>query len=311
MSLSLRQAGTIAVAATFLTVLVSAEGSGAAAREPDSAAIQTEPQTQFAAEPVIQPVPLDSAGLERQLSRSHLRLLSEHGLISRPLRDAALEQPLRDEVEQVEVYLAAEKAVDITQSAFAFVVGLGIMLYLTYFLLRDGTEIARKISTLMPMQEGKRRALFQKFIAVVRATIKGSIVVAIVQGILGGMAFYFLDIRAPLLWGVVMGVLSLVPAIGTGLVWAPVAIYLFATGDVQRGIILLAFGLFVISTIDNVLRPILVGKDTQMPDYVVLIATLGGIALMGVNGIIIGPVIAAMFISAWEIFGKDQHATGA
>jgi predicted PurR-regulated permease PerM len=128
---------------------------------------------------------------------------------------------------------------------------------------------------------------------------------------LGGLAFYFLDIRAPLLWGVVMGVLSLVPAIGTGLIWAPVAIYLLATGEMERGFALLLFGLFVISTIDNVLRPILVGKDTQLPDYIVLIATLGGIALLGVNGIIIGPVIAAMFISAWEIFAKDQSASGA
>lgn len=207
--------------------------------------------------------------------------------------------------------IAAEQAVGITQGAFAFMVGLGIMLYLTYFLLRDGTDIARKISTRMPMQEGKRRALFEKFIAVVRATIKGSIVVAIVQGILGGLAFYFLDIRAPLLWGVVMGMLSLVPAIGTGLVWVPVAVYLLATGDMERGFALLLFGLFVISTIDNILRPILVGKDTQLPDYIVLIATLGGIALLGVNGIIIGPVIAAMFISAWDIFAKDQNQAGA
>ncbi len=204
--------------------------------------------------------------------------------------------------------VAAEKALSITQGAFSFAISLGIMLYLTYFLLRDGHSIARKISARLPMQEGKRRALFEKFITVVRATIKGSIVVAIVQGILGGLAFYLLDIRAPLLWGVVMGLLSLVPAIGTGLVWAPVAIFLLATGEVTRGLVLLALGFFVISMIDNVLRPILVGKDTQMPDYVVLIATLGGLALLGMNGIIIGPVIAAMFIAAWDIYADDKDA---
>lgn len=207
------------------------------------------------------------------------------------------------------VRVAAEKALSITQGAFSFMVSLGIMLYLTYFLLRDGGIIVRKISTRMPLQEGKRRALFDKFITVVRATIKGSIVVAIVQGILGGLAFYLLDIRAPLLWGVVMGLLSLVPAIGTGLVWAPVAIFLLATGEVGRGITLLLLGVFVISMIDNVLRPILVGKDTQMPDYVVLIATLGGLALLGMNGIIIGPVIAAMFIAAWDIYADDKDAS--
>ena len=202
--------------------------------------------------------------------------------------------------------VAAEKAVDITQSAFAFVIGLGIMLYLTYFLLRDGGEIADKISTRLPLQAGKRTALFEKFTTVIRATVKGSIVVAIVQGILGGLVFYMLDIRAALLWGVVMGMLSLVPAIGTGLIWAPVGIFLLVTGEMARGITLLLFGFFVISMVDNILRPILVGKDTRMPDYVVLIATLGGISVMGINGFIIGPVIAAMFIAAWDIYADEK-----
>lgn len=207
--------------------------------------------------------------------------------------------------------VAAEQAVNIGQSAFGFFIGLSIMLYLTYFLLRDGRTIAQTVSKRIPMAPHKRRALFEKFITVIRATIKGSIVVAIVQGLVGGLTFYFLDIRAPLLWGVVMGMLSLVPAIGTGLVWVPVAIYLLATGDVTRGIVLLFVGFFVISMIDNILRPILVGKDTRMPDYVVLIATLGGIGVMGINGFITGPVIAALFMAAWDIFAEDQDAAKA
>lgn len=207
--------------------------------------------------------------------------------------------------------VAAEQAVNVGQSAFGFAVGLSIMLYLTYFLLRDGREIAGKISGRIPIHPTKRRALFDKFTTVIRATIKGSIVVAIVQGLIGGLTFYFLDIRAPLLWGVVMGLLSLVPAVGTGLIWVPVAIYLFATGDVTRGIILLGVGIFIISMVDNILRPILVGKDTRMPDYVVLIATLGGIAVMGINGFITGPVIAALFMAAWDIYAEDQDPTKA
>lgn len=207
--------------------------------------------------------------------------------------------------------VVAEQAVNIGQSAFSFVVGLSIMLYLTYFLLRDGRAIAQTVSSRIPMAPAKRRALFEKFITVIRATIKGSIVVAIVQGLVGGLTFYFLDIRAPLLWGVVMGMLSLVPAIGTGLVWVPVAIYLLATGDVTRGVVLLLVGFFVISMIDNILRPILVGKDTRMPDYVVLISTLGGIGVMGINGFITGPVVAAMFMAAWDIFSEDKDLTKA
>jgi predicted PurR-regulated permease PerM len=204
--------------------------------------------------------------------------------------------------------LAAGQAVGVGQSAFSFAMGLGIMLYLTYFLLRDGRALTRTIGTAVPLHPDQRAALFEKFTTVIRATIKGSIVVAAVQGFLGGFIFWMLDIRGVLLWGVVMGVLSLVPAIGTGLIWVPVALYLFATGAVWQGVVLVVCGIFIIGMVDNVLRPILVGADTRMPDYVVLISTLGGIGVMGINGFIVGPVIAALFISAWQIF-SDSRAT--
>ena len=202
--------------------------------------------------------------------------------------------------------IVAGQAVDVGQGAFSFVMGLGIMLYLSYFLLRDGRTLSRRIGEAVPMHPEQRRALFGKFTTVIRATIKGSIIVAAVQGMLGGVIFALLDIRGALLWAVVMGVLSLVPAVGTALVWAPVALYLFATGAIWQGVVLVLFGVLVIGMVDNVLRPILVGKDTRMPDYVVLISTLGGISVMGINGFIIGPVIAAMFIAAWEIFAEQR-----
>ena len=127
------------------------------------------------------------------------------------------------------------------------------------------------------------------------------------QGALGGAIFWILGIQGPLLWGVLMAFLSLLPAIGAALIWAPVAIYFLVTGEIWNGIILTAFGVLVIGMIDNILRPILVGKDTQMPDYVVLISTLGGMALFGLNGFIIGPVIAAMFIAAWDLFSLSKE----
>jgi predicted PurR-regulated permease PerM len=204
--------------------------------------------------------------------------------------------------------LIAGQAVDLGQRAFSFALSLGVMLYLTFFLLRDSRHLSRRIGELMPMRPEQRSALFQKFTTVVRATVKGSVIVAIVQGVLGGVIFAVLDIHAALLWGVVMGLLALIPAVGTGLVWVPVSIYLLATGSVTEGIVLLLCGVFVISMIDNVLRPILVGQDTRMPDYVVLISTLGGLSVLGINGLIVGPVIAAMFISAWEIFGESRAA---
>jgi predicted PurR-regulated permease PerM len=204
--------------------------------------------------------------------------------------------------------LIAGQAVSIGQRAFNFALALGVMLYLTFFLLRDGRHLTRRIGELVPMRPEQRRALFEKFTTVVRATVKGSIIVAIVQGILGGVIFAILDIRAALLWGVVMGLLALIPAVGTGLVWAPVGIYLLVTGSLWQGLVLLLCGVFIISMVDNVLRPILVGQDTRMPDYVVLISTLGGLSVMGINGLIVGPVIAAMFISAWEIFADSRAA---
>ncbi len=203
----------------------------------------------------------------------------------------------------------AAQALAIGQSAFSFLVALSVMLYLTYFLLRDGAQLAARFDAAAPMRIAYRRALMQQFVIVTRATIKGSIIVAIVQGLIGGVVFWALGLPGALLWGVLMGAFSLIPAVGTGLVWVPVAIYLFVTGAVAKGVILAFCGMFVIGMVDNILRPVLVGRDTRIPDYVVLITTLGGIDLFGFNGIIIGPVIAALFIATWNIVTKMRQGT--
>jgi predicted PurR-regulated permease PerM len=142
---------------------------------------------------------------------------------------------------------------------------------------------------------------------VIRATVKGNVLVAIAQGALGGLAFWFLGVSAPLLWAVVMAFLSLLPAVGAALVWAPVAVYFLVTGAIWQGVALIAFGTFVIGLVDNFLRPVLVGKDTRMPDYLVLVATLGGITVFGLNGFVIGPVIAAVFLVSWEMFATARQ----
>jgi predicted PurR-regulated permease PerM len=195
----------------------------------------------------------------------------------------------------------ARRAIDIGQNTFDFIVSLFVMLYLLFFLLRDGDQLTRRIKQAVPLRAEQQRALFEKFIIVIRATVKGNIMVAVLQGALGGLIFWFLGIHAPVLWAALMALLSLLPAVGAGLVWLPVAIYLLATGAVWQGVLLIAYGVLVIGLVDNVLRPVLVGKDTEMPDYVVLVSTLGGIAIFGLNGFVIGPVIAAMFMAAWEI----------
>lgn len=196
----------------------------------------------------------------------------------------------------------AGTALSIGQNTLEFVVAFFVMLYVLYFLLRDGDDLMRRMKAAMPLAREHQDALLSKFGVVIRASVKGNVVVAILQGMLGGLIFWIMGIHAPLLWGVVMAVLSLLPAVGTALVWGPVAIYFLATGAVVKGLVLLAYGILVIGLVDNVVRPILVGKDTKIPDWVILITTLGGIAIFGVNGFLIGPLIAAMFIAAWDIF---------
>jgi predicted PurR-regulated permease PerM len=204
--------------------------------------------------------------------------------------------------------MIATHAFNIGQNTFEFLISFGIMLYLLFFFLRDGRTLSTRIKQAIPLSADYKRHLFSKFTTVIRATIKGNIAVAAVQGALGAVMFWFLNIQGALVWGVVMAFLSLLPAVGTALVWAPVAIYFIFTGLVWQGVALIAFGVLVIGLVDNLLRPILVGKDTQMPDYVVLISTLGGMSLFGINGFVIGPVIAAMFIAAWDLFSSTDDA---
>jgi predicted PurR-regulated permease PerM len=196
----------------------------------------------------------------------------------------------------------ATQAIAIGQGTAHIVVSFFLMLYLLFFFLRDGSELSQRLKDAIPLRTEQKRALFSKFTIVIRAMFKGTILVAALQGVLGGMIFWFLSIPAPVLWGVVMAFLSLLPAVGSALIWLPVAFYLLATGAVWQGLVLIAYGALVIGLVDNLLRPFLIGIDTKLPDYVVLISTLGGIAIFGLNGFVIGPVVAAMFIATWHIF---------
>ena len=234
------------------------------------------------------------AWLVRQLDRFGLTNLED------------LRGKLSDSLIQGSQQIAAQ-ALSIGQNTFQFIVNFGIMLYLLFFLLRDGTLLSARIKQAIPLSADQKRHLFKKFTAVIRATVKGNIVVAATQGALGGIMFWILGIEGALLWGVIMAFLSLLPAVGAGLIWGPVAIYFLVTGAVWQGVALILFGVLVIGLVDNILRPILVGKDTQMPDYVVLISTLGGLAVFGINGFVIGPVIAALFIAAWDLFSSTPE----
>jgi predicted PurR-regulated permease PerM len=199
----------------------------------------------------------------------------------------------------------ARNALAFGQGAFGFVLQLALMLYVAYFLLRDGRVLMEKLIHALPLGDERERMLFQKFAEVARATVKGNLLVALVQGMLGGLIFWILGLPAPLLWGVLMAALSLIPAVGAGLVWLPAAIYLYAVGEWISATVLIAYGVLIIGLADNVLRPILVGRDTKLPDWMVLLSTLGGIAMAGINGFVVGPLIAVLFVAFWQIFTRE------
>jgi predicted PurR-regulated permease PerM len=203
--------------------------------------------------------------------------------------------------------VVTSRVVGITQVTLDFVVGFFVMLYVVFFLFRDGDRLTRGIARSIPLRPEHTQRLMTQFATVVRATVKGNIVVALVQGALGAAAFFVLGVPGAVLWGAVMALLSLLPAVGAVLVWAPVAAYFFFNGEIVKAVGLTVWGGVVIGLVDNVLRPILVGKDTRMPDYLVLVATLGGIVVFGLNGFVIGPVIAAVFLVSWDMLATARQ----
>ena len=219
--------------------------------------------------------------------------------------------------EQLQSFLAeaanfvTKQSLQIGQNTLSFFINFVLMLYMTFFFLRDGPRLLLMIKVAFPMDDARESHLFERFSEVARATVKGNLVVGMVQGALGGLIFWFLGVGPAILWGACMAVASLIPAVGTGLIWVPVAVYLFAVGETMDGIILTAFASIVIGLADNVLRPILVGRDTRLPDYVVLITTFGGFALVGLQGFIVGPLVAVLFFSLWNMFIAEFNPDGA
>ena len=201
----------------------------------------------------------------------------------------------------------AQHTLTIGQNAFELIMNLALTIYVTFFMLRDGNKLIDLMIRALPLEDSRERMLFALFAEVTRATIKGNIVISMVQGTIGGFTLAMLGVHAAVLWGVLMAFTALIPSIGSALVWIPIAIYLFATGDTTGGFILVGVGAGVIGVVDNLLRPVLVGRDTKLPDYLVLLSTLGGIVVFGINGFVIGPLLAAVFLAFWGIFIREMN----
>ncbi|BDI60028.1 AI-2E family transporter [Qipengyuania nanhaisediminis] len=203
--------------------------------------------------------------------------------------------------------MLAQQAVSIGSGALGFILSFSLGLYVLYFLLRDGERIGETILHSAPIERDIADRLAERFLGIVRAVIKGSGVVGLVQGALGAIMLAIAGVPSALLLGVAMAILALIPAVGTALVWAPVGIGLLILGEVWQGIFVLGAGFLIISSVDNVLRPILVGRDTGIPDWIILVTTLGGISLAGISGIVLGPLVAGLFLATWSIL-QEQRA---
>jgi len=200
-----------------------------------------------------------------------------------------------------------------TRGTVSFLFHFVIALYTMFFLLLDGPGMLRAVLDHLPLHSSEKNLLTDRFVSVTRATIKGTIIIGIIQGATAGLAFWAVGIPNAAFWTVVMAVLSILPLIGSALIWVPASIFLFASGAVTKAILLAAFCALIVGSIDNVLRPRLVGHDTKMHDIVILFSTLGGIAAFGPLGFIIGPVLAGLFVTGWQIFGlayRDELVDG-
>ncbi|MFZ3103810.1 MAG: AI-2E family transporter [Smithella sp.] len=191
---------------------------------------------------------------------------------------------------------------EFTQNTILVVVQFAVMLYSLFFFLRDGERLVKTITENIPVDNKHLEHFINQFLTTAKASLKFTFIIGGIQGFLGGMIFYITGIERALVWGVLMFALSIVPAIGCSLIWAPAGIIMLLLGHIWQGIAILIFGLIVISSVDNLLRPVLLGRDTQMHSLLIFLSTLGGIAAMGFSGFILGPVIASLFLAGWKLF---------
>jgi predicted PurR-regulated permease PerM len=226
-------------------------------------------------------------------------------------------QKLRiDEQIWIEKFTEATKAVanyllasirSLTENALIFFVKFGVMLYALYFFIRDGDKFLKMLIRYFPLGGGREEILLQKFKTTALATLKVTLIIGGIQGMLGGFIFFITGISGSMMWGIIMVLTSIIPSIGCSIIWAPAAVIMLVTGHTWQGIAILLFGLLVISTVDQLLRPFLLGKDVQMHPLMIFLSTLGGIMLFGISGFVIGPIVCSLFLAILEMY--EQYYT--
>jgi predicted PurR-regulated permease PerM len=222
------------------------------------------------------------------------RLLVERGEVTSQLREAA---------GRTGPFLMGALAAA-TRGTLNFTLQLFVLLYALYYFLVGGPEILQRILSYIPLGPEQKEALLERFVSVTRATLRGSLLIGLIQGGLAGLAFWVAGVPGPAFWGTIMVVLSILPAIGSAIIWVPAVIYLFLMGEAAAAVGLLIWCAVVVGSVDNFLRPLLIGRDARMSDLLILLSTLGGIVLFGAVGFIVGPIVAALFVAVWHIYGE-------
>ena len=192
-----------------------------------------------------------------------------------------------------------------TRGTLRFLLLLVVTLYASFFFLRDGSSIRERILSYAPLSPQEKERVVERFVSVSRATLKGVLLIGSLQGALGGAAFGVAGITGAAFWGTLMALCSMIPGVGTALVWIPTTFVLIAQGRSSAALGIVLWFVLVVGMVDNFLRPRLVGKDTKLPDLLILISTLGGIFVYGPAGIVIGPLVAALFVTIWDIYGLE------
>ncbi len=191
---------------------------------------------------------------------------------------------------------------DFTQNTIVVIIKFAVMLYALFYFLRDGEKLLESISNHIPVNKRYLETFSHQFFSTAKATLKFTFVIGGLQGFLGGLIFYMTGIEKALIWGVIMMGLSILPGVGCAFVWVPAGIIMLVLGHIWQGIVILIFGSVVISGVDNLLRPVLLGRDTKMHALLIFLSTLGGIAVIGLSGFVLGPIIAALFLASWNLF---------
>jgi predicted PurR-regulated permease PerM len=191
---------------------------------------------------------------------------------------------------------------DLTQNTLGLLVQFAIMLYTLFYFVRDGDRFLRMVMKVIPLGMGREKFLFDRFIVTARSTLKVTLIMGGIQGTLGGIVFFVTGVEGAVIWGLMMILMAIVPMVGCAIIWAPAGVLMLLYGHIWEGVLILAFGTFVISTVDNLLRPILIGKDVEMHPLLIFLSTLGGIILFGFSGFVIGPVITSLLIALWEMY---------